>query len=73
MPRIYDDICAKCPFYIQSGRKNVMCEGITDDCTVNLLFASEEARNQHRRLFCDNQSNYINCEIYTMLEKKYEE
>ena len=73
MPRVYDGICAVCPFYLQSGRKNVMCEGITDNSAINLLFYSEEARNQHRKIFCDSQTNFKKCEIYKVLEEKYAE
>lgn len=70
MPRIYDDINAKCPFYLQSGKKTVMCEGITCECRLHVLFDSEEVRNRHRRIFCD--AAFRNCEIFEMLEKKYE-
>lgn len=73
MPRIYDTICAVCPFYVKSGKKTITCEGITDDCATNLIFESEEARNQHRHLFCDSQANYKKCEIYKVLEEKYAE
>ena len=70
MPRIYDDIRARCPFFKQSGRKNVMCEGITDTCVLNVLFDTEEDRNLHRKLFCD--ADYHKCDVNTMLEKKYD-
>lgn len=71
MPRIYDNCLAKCPFFLSSGRKNVLCEGITSECTINLLFESEETRNLHREIFCD--ARYKNCEIYNLLKAKYEE
>lgn len=71
MPRLYDDICARCPFYRQSGRKNVMCEGLTDEFVINLMFVDEESRNRHRRIFCD--AAYEKCEIFAVLEAKYDE
>jgi hypothetical protein len=71
MPRLYDIQFAQCPFFISSGKKNVLCEGITDDCTINLKFTSEEKRDQHRRIFCDARYRY--CEIFNLLEKKYED
>ena len=67
----FDDVEAKCPFYKSSGKRKISCEGITDDCTTNLTFISEPKRNLHRKLFCD--AKYENCEIYNMLEEKYEE
>jgi hypothetical protein len=38
-----------------------------------LQFDSEEARNQHRRIFCDSQTNCKKCEVYKVLEEKYAE
>lgn len=71
MPRTYNEGDIKCPFYKTMATKSISCEGITDDCILKLLFASPEKRDLHRKIFCDNR--YFNCEIYTMLEKKYEE
>lgn len=71
MPRNYDTCFAKCPFFESSGKKNVCCEGITNVCTINIRFVSEEERNKHRNIFCDDK--YQNCEIFKTLEKKYED
>ena len=71
MPRTYDNCLARCPFFLTSGKKNVLCEGLTDDCTINLLFVSEEKRDLHRKIFCD--ARYKNCELFKLLEKKYED
>ncbi len=71
MPRIYDSCLAQCPYFLSSGKKNILCEGITEDCTINLKFVSEQKRNLHREIFCN--ANYKKCEIFNMLEKKYDE
>ena len=71
MPTMFDDVDAKCPFFKASGTRKVSCEGITDDCIINLMFISEPKRNLHRKLFCD--AKYQNCEIHKMLMEKYEE
>ncbi len=71
MPRNYDDILAKCPFFYENSRKSVICEGITDDSILCLKFLSENGRDKQRRIFCDK--NYEKCEIFRMLMKKYEE
>lgn len=71
MPRIYDTCLAKCPFFISSGKKTVLCEGITDDCLQKLIFTSEEARNLHRKIFCDE--SFENCEIYKIVLDKYQD
>lgn len=71
MPRTYHEVLIKCPFYKSMAQKSITCEGITDDCITKLLFVSPEKRDMHREIFCDNK--YKNCEIYSILEKKYEE
>lgn len=70
MPRCNDgDIL--CPFYMTRTLKSITCEGITDDCVTKLMFTTIDRNDFHRNLFCNNR--YKNCEIYRMLEKKYED
>lgn len=71
MPRTYNEGLILCPFYKSMTQKSITCEGITDDCITKLLFTSPEKMNLQRKIFCEDR--YKNCEIYTMLEKKYEE
>ena len=71
MPRNYDNIFAKCPFFLTSGKSNIWCEGITNDCSLCIKFVSEQKKKQHRRIFCD--AKYQNCELFKTLEKKYED
>lgn len=61
----------KCPFYHSMDYRALTCEGITDDCICVIKFVSHEKKEQHRRIFCSRK--YENCELYQMLEKKYEE
>ncbi len=69
MPRAYNESLICCPFYKSMAQKSISCEGITDDCITKLIFDSSDKRDLHREIFCNNR--YSNCEIYTMLEKKY--
>ena len=71
MPRTYNEGLINCPFYKAMAQKSITCEGITEDCIIKLIFTSPELRDVHRSLFCDNR--YKKCEIYRVLEKKYEE
>lgn len=48
-----------------------MCEGITDNCVINLIFETERDRNLHREIFCNEQ--YTKCELENMLDKKYDD
>ena len=71
MPRTYNEGLINCPFYKSTATQSISCEGITEDCIIKLLFTSPNARDLHRMIYCDNQ--FKKCEIYIMLEKKYEE
>ena len=71
MGTTYDSVNAICPFYKSSVGKRITCEGITDDCITNIDFKSKNKKALHRSIFCDNK--YKNCEVYRMLEAKYEE
>ena len=71
MPRIYDVIYAKCPYFRSSGKKNIVCEGITSGSTIILSFDTEDERNEHRRIFCNN--HYIKCELCKAIDGKYME
>lgn len=71
MPRTYHEALINCPFYQSMAQKSISCEGITDECITKLLFRTAESRDLHREIFCEHK--YENCEIYRMLEKKYEE
>ena len=71
MPRTYHEALINCPFYQSMATQSISCEGITDECLIKLIFTSPEKRDSHRKIFCEK--HYQNCEIYRMLEKKYEE
>ena len=71
MAKVDDLHLAKCPFFISSGQKSVCCEGITSVSNICIKFISNEERNLHRHIFCD--AKYQNCEIFMVLEKKYED
>ena len=70
MATMYDDVEAKCPFFIRSGHNHITCEGATENCVTVLQFEKKEKRNQHRRCYCDD--NYGSCVICKMLNSKYE-
>lgn len=71
MPKSINEEGVKCPFYISMDNKSITCEGITEDCTNTIKFNKREEKEMHRRIFCVRK--YENCEIYQMLEKKYED
>lgn len=70
MPTEYNEANILCPFYKRSAKQSISCEGITDNCILKTIFSSPHNMHLHRLLFCETK--YKNCEIYLMLEKKYE-
>lgn len=71
MATTYKDVDIKCPFYKEQAARSISCEGLTDDSIIKLWFTSPKSKCLHMDIFCSKR--YKNCEIYTMLEKKYEE
>lgn len=71
MARHQNDIEIQCPFYINTATKSITCEGIVDEAVTKVLFSTTDLRIQHSKIFCE--CKYKNCEIYRMLEAKYEE
>ena len=41
MPTMYDDVDALCPFFRESDKQKIKCDGLTDRCTTNLMFATK--------------------------------
>ena len=81
MPREYENCNAICPFFLTGGklhingiktRDYIKCEGVNNDCTIDLVFVSEKKKNAHRCAYCDSY-NYKKCQIYKAVIKKYEE
>ena len=60
-----------CPFYkYDNGQTNIICEGITDECSTALAFRTRAAFKKHIELFCCEK--YKNCEIArAIVDAKY--
>jgi hypothetical protein len=71
MATTYKDVDIQCPFFKELAKKGVSCEGLTDDSIIKLWFSSPKSLDLHTEIFCCNR--YQNCEIYRMLEAKYED
>lgn len=71
MPNYFYDQEALCPFFHRSTDKDITCEGITDGCITKIAFNSRKKKKMHSDIFCNKK--YENCEVYRMLEKKYED
>lgn len=70
MPTRFNEAHVVCPFYNTSTNQSISCEGVTDDCILKLIFATPRKMQMYRGTFCARK--YPQCNIYAMLEKKYE-
>lgn len=71
MATTFKDVDIQCPFFKELTNKGISCEGLTDESIIKLWFNSPKAKELHTEIFC--QKKYQNCEIYKMLEAKYED
>ena len=70
MPNQYKDVYVQCPFYKRQTSVGISCEGLTDDMVISLHFSTSENKKKQMQCFCENR--YNNCEIYRIVEKKYD-
>lgn len=71
MASTYKDADVQCPFYKEQTGRTISCEGVTDDSIIKQYYWSPKSKDIQMDVFC--KKNYKNCEVYRMLEKKYEE
>ena len=71
MATTYKDVDVICPFFREQAAKYISCEGLTEDSIIKLWFRVQKSKELHSDVFCEGK--YKNCEIYRMLEAKYEE
>ena len=62
-----DDVL--CPYFRRFRPLKICCEGITDDCTLQLSFQNRAALDRQAGIFCI--AAWKNCEIARILEDKY--
>ena len=68
MPTI-NDADVLCPFYQSTTEKGIICEGITDNNEIKLLFNEIKHMHSYRKIYCCGR--YADCKIHSMLEMKY--
>lgn len=81
MPNESIDARVKCPFYRGvhvntakiSARKEIICEGLTGDCTLRLCFHKNDSIKQWLLKHCMRHDYESACPIAEMLMKKYDD
>lgn len=72
MPISYIDTQVMCPFYkySDSRRHKIACEGIVDGSSIIMFYQDKRDFQIQMNAFCCE--HYKNCEIYGILDAKYE-
>lgn len=59
-----------CPMYRKDKGTMIGCEGITDNCSIQLKFTNHASCMQQMDIFCC--ARYKNCEVYeAVMKAKY--
>lgn len=68
----YRQTDVQCPFYrSDDGKQRIVCEGIAADSSLSWSFVYKRDYKIQLEEFCCKK--YRNCEIYNVLNQKYEE
>ena len=70
------NFCAKfvkCPYYHNYDPNRIVCEGLRERNTVNLVFENPEDRKRYMTEYCYGVLECRDCYVHMMLDAKYEE
>ena len=73
MPTPYAAKFVKCPFYRNHDANRIVCEGLKDGNTINLVYESHTDRVEYLQAVCCDILSSRDCPIHMMLQQKYEE
>lgn len=71
MPNTFDCANVQCPFFRTIRNRDILCEGITDDCITVIRFKTYSKMRKHCDAYCSDKYKY--CEIERMLNAKYDD
>lgn len=63
----------KCPFFHRYEDNRIVCEGLAERNTINLVFEIPEDRKQYMNHYCYGIFECRDCHVHMMLDSKYEE
>lgn len=70
MATSYMSACVRCPFYKGDEGKRLICEGIDKKCNIHQQYESKDDKRKRMMEYCTK--NYKKCELYKILENKYQ-
>lgn len=68
-PEPWDAAEVKCPFYLTSWKKGVVCEGFIEGTRAETLFRTSRMKKEYMHARCDD--NFKECPVFQNAEKKY--
>ena len=63
--------CIKCPFYHNHDSNRIVCEGLSDGNTINLVYESQTELKAYIKERCESIEGSRRCPIYCLLDRKY--
>ena len=63
----------KCPFYHNNDSNRIVCEGLCEGNTINLVYENQADRRRYMNEVCNSILGCRDCPVYIMLVQKYEE
>lgn len=68
----YMQAYVQCPFYkFDDGRRRITCEGLIEDSSMSLIYHNKADYDRQIGSYCCR--SYDKCEIFALLQNKYEE
>lgn len=73
MPTPYAAKFVQCPYYHNNDANKIVCEGLGEGNTIQLVYESQVKRKQYMKEVCNDIFACRDCLIHMMLDQKYEE
>ena len=73
MPARWEDKFVKCPFYRKTDSNRIVCEGLCEGNTINLVYESQADKREYMKERCNSIEGCRLCPIHKVLDTKYEE
>lgn len=61
----------KCPYYHDHDSNRIVCEGISQGNTINLVFGNQLERGQYMKDNCNTIDGCRKCPLHGLLDRKY--
>lgn len=61
----------KCPFFSNYDANRIVCEGLCEGNTINLVYENQADRRQYMKIRCESIEGCRKCPIYGVLDRKW--